>query len=336
MNYYDFPDEQSSNNFDNEGFFNLEENTLYSEAYQDNDPFQSQTCMIQEERLPNSFSIEDENEVNPKYYTEEQKSLVKTRDTEVIALLNKKREKKDEKEEFKDPKSDEEKTNQKKVKKENIFEFSKEKNREGCKGCKKKCENPGKHDKFCSDNIMRKIKTNLFEVLLTFINASLKEKSIECFEKNIKKTISITPFLVKPEQEIIRNINIKPNLELLDSKLEIIFSNKISKKIKNFGPDKNKKTIEEIYKDKRQKKTINILNMTLSQCMEQINGIVKYKELEGLDKEFQKSIENLAKKESPEYINKFKDLVYSYREYFENKKPRQKKNNVEIKKDEDN
>jgi len=331
-----FQEEQSSNNFDNDGFFNLEENTLFSEAYQDKDPFQSQTYMIQDERLPNSFNFEDENKVNPKYYTEEQKSLVKTRDTENKALLNKKREKKDENEEFKDLKSDEEKTNLKKVKKENIFEFFKDKNREGGKGCKKKSENPGKHDKFCSDNIMRKIKTNLFEVLLTFINASLKEKTIEFFEKNIKKSISIKPFLVKPDQEIIRNINIKPNLELLDSELKTIFSNKISKKIKNYGPDKNKKTIEEIYKEKRQKKTIDILNMTLSQCLEQINGSVKYKELEGLDEEFEKAIENLAKKETPEYINKFKDLVNSYRQYFEDKKPRQKKNNCEIKKDDDN
>ena len=90
---------------------------------------------------------------------------------------------------------------------------------------------------------------------------------------------------------------------------------------------------KKIYSEKKQKKTIDILNMTLNQCLEQIKGSKKYKELEGLENEFKKVIENLEKVESKEYVTKFVESVNSYREYFEDRKPRQTKNNFKLKED---
>ena len=139
--------------------------------------------------------------------------------------------------------------------------------------------------------------------------------------------------MLKPTQEIIRSISIEFNLELLDAKLKTIFSQDISKKVENHGLEKNKKLIEKIYSEKKQKKTIDILNMTLNQCLEQIKGSKKYKELEGLENEFKKVIENLEKVESKEYVTKFVESVNSYREYFEDRKPRQTKNNFKLKED---
>ena len=329
--------------------FNEEENTLFGEEYLNDGIFGSQTYMQpNDERLLFPPNIEDDS--NQKCKSELAKSLVKTAPTTgPRVLLNKKREKEEEKgeekkeekkeekgeekeeekEEDKEPKSDKEKASEKKV---DIFKISKEKNRDVSKGRKKKYKNPGKHNKFCLDNIMRRIKTNLFDTLLRFINASIKEEEIEICEKNIKKKISITPILLKPTQEIIRSINIEFNLNLLEAKLKTIFSQDTSKKVENYGLDKNKKLIEKIYNEKKQKKTIEILNMTLNQCLEQINGRKTYKELEGLENEFKKVIENLKKIESEEYVSQFVELVNSYREYFDDKKPRQTKNNFKLKK----
>ena len=137
--------------------------------------------------------------------------------------------------------------------------------------------------------------------------------------------------MLKPTQEIIRSINIEFNLNLLEAKLKTIFSQDTSKKVENYGLDKNKKLIEKIYNEKKQKKTIDILSMTLNQCIEQIQGRKKYKELEGLENEFKKVIENLKKIESKEYISKFVEQVNSYRDYFEEKRPRQPKNIMKLK-----
>ena len=326
-----FDNYQENNDFDNDSNifnFNQQENLFYEQDYQNDFFFESQTFMQQnDERLISPPNIEDD--ANQKSKTEQPKSLVKTAPTtDPRGFLKKKREKE---EEDKEPQSDEEKTNQKKVIKGDIFEIFKETNREIAKGRKKKFGNPGKHNKFSPDNIMRKIKTNLFEILLRFINDSIKENEI--FEKKKKKIISIKPFLLKPNQEIIRSINIELNLDLLDAKLKTIFSQDVSKKVENYGIDKNKKLIEKIYNEKKQKKTIDILNMTLNQCLEQIQGSKTYEELEGLETEFKKVIENLEKNESKEYVNQFVELVNSYRNYFEDRKPRQTKKNFKIKED---
>ena len=176
---------QENNDFDNDSnifSFNQEENPFYEQDYQNDFFFESQTFMQQnDERLISPPNIEDD--ANQKSKTEQPKSLVKTAPTtDPRGFLKKKREKE---EEDKEPQSDEEKTNQKKVIKGDIFEIFKETNREIAKGRKKKNGNPGKHNKFSPDNIMRKIKTNLFEILLRFINDSIKENEI--FEKKKKK-----------------------------------------------------------------------------------------------------------------------------------------------------
>ena len=338
-----FDDYQNNDNYDdgsNFFQFNDQGNIFFEQDYQNDGIYGSLTYMQpNDEQLILPPNIEEDN--HQKCKTEQPKSLVKTAPTTCLkALLNKKREKEEEEEEEeeeednKEPKSDEVKASQKKVIKGEIFEISKEENKEMAKGRKKKFEKPGKHNKFSEDNIIRKIKTNMFDVLLRFINASIKGNEIEICEKKTKKIISIKPFLLKPDQEIIRNISIEFNLELLNSELKTIFKQDVSKKVKNHGLDKNKKLIEEMYREKKQKKTIDILNMTLYQCFEQINpDKKKYKELEGLEIEFKKVIENLEKIETQEYIDKFVYLVNTYSDYFNERKPRQTKKNAKLKQD---
>ena len=329
--YHQFSIDQ--NNFDdnNFGYFNDQENILNSldQEYQINSNFGIQTDIDQVERE----YIDKNEEAYQKCKTEQPKSLIKTMETDPKDFINKKREKKYEKEEDKEPPSDEQKTGSTKVIKGSIFQIFKEMSREVAKGRKNKFKLSGKHNKFCPDNIIRRIKTNLFDALLRFVNASIKEEEIEISEKKTQKKITKKPFLLKINQEMIKNITVQFNIDLLDKKLKIIFSQDVAKKVENYGLDFNKKIIEEIYKEKKQKKTIDILNMTLNQCLEHFRGSKTYKELDGLEKEYKKLIEKLEEFESEKYVHAFKEEVNTYRDYFEKKTPRETKKNIRIKDD---
>ena len=76
--------------------------------------------------------------------------------------------------------------------------------------------------------------------------------------------------------------------------------------------------------------------MTLYQGLEHFRGTKFYEELSGLEKEYDKVIEELEKKEKEDeeeveceakenYIEKFKDLLNEFKEYFENRNKRNKK-----------
>ena len=317
-----FKNDDHDEYYNNDSLFNRDDNILFSDYQNLNfDNFKTIMPGQKDEILGDFFNAPFE-EI-PKYKTEEPKSRLKTMCTEPKKLLEKKRETKDEVENEEEPKSDEEKTKLTKSIKGEIFEIVKEFEKKISKGRNSKFKMGGKHNKFSSDNIIRKIKSNLFDVILRYINASMKEEEVEIYEKNSKKIILSKPFLLKISQEIIKNINVEDNLDLLRSTLKEIFSNDVSKKVANHGLDKNKKLIEKIYEENKQKRAISILNMTFNQCLEQFRGSKKYKELDGLEKELQNVINDLKEKgESEEYISDFIDLVNTFEEYYMNKKPR--------------
>ena len=207
-----------------------------------------------------------------------------------------------------------------------IFNIIKDYERGNIKGRKRKFNFgvKGKHDKFCKDNIVRKVKTNLFEIILFFINSSITRIEKENKNKNSKKKYFYKPYLVKIDQEIIKTINVGENLQLINSKLKDIFSNKTSKKYYHLGLDKNKKIIDEIYEQKIQKKTISILNKTFEQCLEHINGINYDEDLAGLELEYQKILKDLSKKNNEKYISYFKDMVKNFKSFYISKKARKK------------
>ena len=291
------------------------------------------------------INIEEKNkkpktEINPLSKTRPTDSETK-KDEENPKHLGKKRGlenevKKDENEE--DKKSVEEEDNRK-IKKGKYFYIYKEFNKGKPKGRKKGYNNigeKGKHDKYSNDNIARKIKSKFFSCILNYINSSMIEVEIENPKKK-SKTKKFKPFFLKPEQEIIKNVNIDFNLNLLNLQLKDIFSKDTSKKVeKNFGSDKNRKLVQKIYNEKNQERVIKILNMTLYQCLEHFRGTKFYEELSGLEKEYDNVIKELEKKEKEDeeevegeakenYIEKFKDLLNEFKEYFENRNKRNKK-----------
>jgi len=157
-------------------------------------------------------------------------------------------------------------------------------------------------NKYSYDNLIIKIKYFLIKTILNFVNNSLQEEQIG------------TRKLVNINQNIIRNIK-------RDSTLKEIFSSDISSKFKKLDKNYNKKIIEEIYLSSNKEKIINILNMTLSQC---INHLIKkeyYPELKGLENEYENIINQLKKSgETDENNELFKGLFNRFEEFLKKKK----------------
>ena len=328
--YYNLYLEDSfENKNDNDVLFFNDKNFFY-----DDFSFESKNFMTEEnkdDKFDGKFELDD---------SKKSKTMIsiyeRTRDTEIKG--------KDKKSKFKNGKDEiifnQEKHNEKIIKDEKsrnddiskntqkIFNITKEYERQNKKGRKRKfnLSSNGKHDKFCYDNIVRKVKTKLFEIILFFINLSIIPIEKENQKKNSKKKEFYKPLLVKIDQEIIKTINVEDNLELLESKLKDIFSNKTSKKYKHLGLDRNKKIIDEIYEQKIQKNTISILNKTFDQCLDHINGINYDEDLAGLELRYLNIFKELRSKGNCEdYISEFKDMVKNFKSFYKNKKARKKK-----------
>lgn len=213
------------------------------------------------------------------------------------------------------------------VKKTKVFKITKDLKKNKHAGRKRKNCMGGKHSKFCYDNMTRKLKSKLFDAILTVLNSSIKETEKSESQNNLEKNNN-KPFFLKITQDIIKDINANSNQNLLKSQLKDIFSNNVCKKVENYGFDFNKKLIEKIYREKTQTKTISILERTFFDCLEHFRGTIKFKELEGLKEEYQNVINKFKENgETKEYIELFEEFVNRFEVYYEKKiaRPSKKK-----------
>ena len=184
----------------------------------------------------------------------------------------------------------------------------------------------GKHNKYSNDNLQRKIKSNLLDILFNFIN----KKIIEIFKNmtnfNIEKDI-----LMKNEQKQIVNTNVNFNQDFLNKTLEEIFSVDISHKFKKCDSDHNKNLIQKLLHEKNEENRKffeKVLNLTFFECLEHFRGTKKNPELNGI-KNFEQFKEQF--KNDKEYINLLDYYVMNYEIIAFNKKPRKCKDNKENK-----
>jgi len=170
------------------------------------------------------------------------------------------------------------------------------------------------HNKFKEDNIMRKIKTHLFEYIVNRLNLSLSDKRKKFY---------------KIDKSLVENLKRSYNLELMEKTILDIFMNeKISNKYKR-TEDKfyNAKLICSILDENREKETINLLNMKIIDII----NFIKENQLE----EFLSIIENKEKgideSNSKEYMNLLRQVLIHYKSWFSNKRGRTriKKDNKE-------
>jgi hypothetical protein len=208
-----------------------------------------------------------------------------------------------------------------------IFEFIKEKKEEKniLKQKRKRNENSkGKvHTKYDSDNIARKIKTKLFDGIIKILNNSLLRKGKIFHIAKTKNNNSI--HFVKINQDFLSQTSVQSTLDLLNSTLRDIFSQKCSVKYKNY-PDINRTSIQEISGNTFYERTNEILDMTFFQCLEHFRGSNKYEVLNQLEKEHENALKEFYEKYGDdEYIKKFSECLKKYETIFSGKKPKKSK-----------
>lgn len=173
------------------------------------------------------------------------------------------------------------------------------------------------HDKYCSDNIFRKINSSLISNLISFINGQI----IKVYQGKIGHGTLKKEF--KPLKNQIKNV--KDNKELINKKLKDIFCLDISERFSNYSKNHNKRLISILLNEKdEEKKSIfqNLFNLTFSECLDHLAGKNNIKELEGL-----KGFKEVLKKneDEPDYLNLFLYTVENYEKLLLNKQIRKRR-----------
>lgn len=122
---------------------------------------------------------------------------------------------------------------------------------------KKNSNKKGKHDKFQKDNIIRRFKVFIMKNIYNYINNSflINQNKNQKYRVNVLQRISSFH-----EKSISKNDNIK----WFYSQIKDIFSENLKKFI-CFDFDYNKKLINKIYEERKETKTIYILDKTIKE-----------------------------------------------------------------------
>jgi len=166
-----------------------------------------------------------------------------------------------------------------------------------------------RHDKFSRDDITSKIKRLFVKVTRNYIN---KKYNDFLLSKNKKKRILLRKIIPK----VYKNYSLKDNQQFFNLYLYQLFSENLSKKIKEYSEDYNRKQIKSLYEKNEAKEIINILNLTVKEMYKIYisNQIPEYN--------FENDLCNIIKendKESEEerikYKNKVKKIAYDLTGY---------------------
>ena len=171
----------------------------------------------------------------------------------------------------------------------------------------------GKHDKYESDNIIKKCKGTFISYVVENINIYLDK------EKKYEKLLDL-------DYSLISKIKKDSDLELLNMKLKDLVSKDISSKYKSKLNEKdyNKNIINKIIQNEdSSEKLMNLLNMTFNEWID----IFTYKIENDYNKEYnllQAALDKINQKNNndKEYLLKFIFYLYNYKRWFESKKGR--------------
>jgi len=162
------------------------------------------------------------------------------------------------------------------------------------------------HNKYSSDNVIKKIKSIIISCLLNYINKVIKDK----YNGYIGHDIHINQLLKINKNKILSS---KSNKPLLNKTLKEIFSESYSTKYtKSYDEKHNEKLIEKLLNEENEEKKSffnQLFNLKFTDCLNHING--KYIELlNGLD-----SLDKILEKfEDEEYRNYFKKFFGQFEE----------------------
>ena len=175
----------------------------------------------------------------------------------------------------------------------------------------------GVHNKYTSDNIIRRIKIILLNNIKNFINSFI----FKIYKGNIKKGI-LTKQLKKVDPRQCNKI--EDYKQLLNRTLKDIFSFRISKRYSNFFSEYNKNLINELLNEEDEEKReifTKIFNLTFLECLEHFSGKKIIEGLNGL-----KSLdEECYQFNDEEYSQLFKAICLEFEDNVLRKKSRNRK-----------
>ena len=199
-------------------------------------------------------------------------------------------------------------------------EYNEKKRRLGRK--RKNDDSPGLHNKYSSDNLIRKCKHIILSKVMDFINQKIKD----IYNGKIGDSIFKKELLTLNKTQIY-NTNVNFNKNFLSKTLGEIFSDDISTKFTCYRPDHNKLLIISLKNEEDQNKKnyfTKLFNITYLQCIYHIIGYQKIDELSGLI-----CISQLKEEmsEEKEYIQCIEYFLNNYEKITKNKRSRQRKKN---------
>ena len=177
------------------------------------------------------------------------------------------------------------------------------------------------HTKFSDDNTRRKIKSTVVNDLSEFINIKIED----LYGKDVGEGM-VRKRLMKLGQKQISNASVEFNQKFLYKKLKNIFSEKVTSRITNYSPERNKEVIEELINDQNEKRSNyfkGLFNLTFLECLKYYRGDDIYIEyLQGFKKFSQ---EEFIQNEGKDYTQHFMAYLKNYEIILQKKKPRKQK-----------
>ena len=161
------------------------------------------------------------------------------------------------------------KKRRKKKRKKNKYKFDVDGEKDRTKK-KKEDISERKHNKFCGDNIIKKIKLKFLEGFLKFVNKVIKEslnktkliiynKILRNYNTNIDKSEDLLKMI---DQKYVDRLNKKKDLSILYMPFKELFSKDISPRYSRLKPDSNRIIITKLIKEEYDNANIDfVLNM---------------------------------------------------------------------------
>ena len=182
----------------------------------------------------------------------------------------------------------------------------------------KKTKNP--HTKFSYDNLKRKCKHLVIENVKDYINRKIKEE----YNGNIGEGI-LKKELVKLNQSQKKNSDVEFNKSFIYKTLKEILSQKITTKIKFLDGDHNKRVIEKLIEEKKDKFE-KLFNVSFIECVDHFIGNKQIYELNGLTlfSELKEQILNEYKEDGESYYENLKIFLKEFEQRINNAIPRKR------------
>ena len=188
---------------------------------------------------------------------------------------------------------------------------------------KKGSSEKGIHNKYTSDNIIRKCKAVFINKLRNFINNKIK-----IFYELDGQQLSDSKKLMKMNQQQIINSHVKYNQFFLNRTIKEIFSENISSRCYKYSLEHNKNLINDLLKEKDKTRNIffkSIFSLTFLDCIKHIREDKIEDCLKGLQN-LDEICQNLGGDD--DYKESFKTYIVNFENIINNKKSRKlRKNN---------